>query len=363
MPTHHIIGLMSGSSLDGLDIAHCQFTFDGRPQKGQIRWQILDAETIAYPPEWQARLRKTTTMSPVELLETDADLGRWMGNQVRTFVAQRKLKIDLVASHGHTVFHFPEKGFSLQIGQGNHLAEKCGLPVIFDFRTADIAAGGQGAPLAPVVDEWLLTDYDFFLNLGGIANIACHTRDGFVGYDIIGTNQILDALAGKLNLAYDSGGQLARKGSLNPTLYNQLQKLDFLQQEPPKSLDNQWVRDNMTGPTLAFDDTIPNKMATIVELAAFEIAKEINRLIPYAKHPNHQLLITGGGAHNTYLIERIKHFAPSNLEIIIPTPQLINYKESLLIALLALLRQYGSPNSSPLVTGAGRNTVGGVLTM
>ena len=358
---HHIIGLMSGSSLDGLDIAFCRFEFDESPKKGQIEWQIIESTTIPYSSEWQSRLRKTISMSAPELLETDAALGRWMGQEVKKFIQEKDLDIDLVASHGHTVFHFPEKGFTLQIGHGNHLAENCGLPVIYDFRMADIAAGGQGAPMAPVVDEWLFTDYDFFLNLGGIANIACHTKDGFVGYDVIGANQTLDALAGKLNKPYDKGGQIAASGIINPKLFDQIQDLEFFQDNYPKSLDNQWVVKNMTQPILAFDDTIPNKMATMVELIAVNVGKEINPLLSVAHGSKHQMLVTGGGAHNTFLMEKIRHYCDASLEIIIPEKAIINGKESLLIALLGLLNLYDIPNSSPSVTGADRNSVGGVL--
>ena len=358
--THHIIGLMSGSSIDGLDIAFCRFEFDESPKKGQIQWQIIESTTVPYPINWQNRLRKTTSMSAPELLETDAALGRWMGQEVKKFIHEKELKVDLVASHGHTVFHFPEKGYSLQIGNGNHLAEKCGLPVIYDFRMADIAAGGQGAPLAPVVDEWLFTDYDFFLNLGGIANVACHTKDGFVGYDVIGANQTLDALAGKLDLAYDKGGQIAAQGTINHQLFESIQQIGFFQENYPKSLDNQWVVKNMTQPILAFNDSIPNKMATMVELIAKNIGTEINQLLPIAKREKHQMLVTGGGTHNTFLMEKINHYCDDHIEIIIPKKEIIDSKESLLIALLGLLNFYGVPNSSPTVTGANQNTLGGV---
>ncbi len=358
---HHIIGLMSGSSLDGLDIAFCRFEFDESPKKGQIEWQIIESTTIPYPLDWQIRLRKTISMSPLELLETDAALGQWMGLEVKQFIQEKELDIDLVASHGHTVFHFPEKGYTLQIGHGNHLAENCELPVIYDFRMADIAAGGLGAPLAPVVDEWLFTDYDFFLNLGGIANIACHTQNGFIGYDVIGANQTLDALAGKLELPFDKGGQIAAQGTINPELFDQIQKIDFFQQPYPKSLDNQWVVKNITQPILEYNDTIPNKMATMVELIAKNIGQEINPLLPIALGKKHQLLVTGGGAHNTFLMERIRHYCDDSIEVIIPQKEIINGKESLLIALLGLLNLYDIPNSSPSVTGARRNTLGGIL--
>jgi len=352
---------MSGSSLDGLDIAFCRFEFDDHPKKGKIEWQILESTTIPYPVEWQTRLRKTITMSAQELLETDAALGQWMGQQVKEFIQEKDLDIDMVTSHGHTVYHFPEKGYTLQIGDGNHLAEKCELPVIYDFRMADIAANGQGAPMAPVVDEWLFSNYDFFMNLGGIANISCHTKDGFIGFDVIGANQTLDALAGKAGLPYDKGGKIASQGTINHKLFDEIQQIDFFQAPYPKSLDNQWVAKNMTHPILTFDDTIPNKMATMVELIAKNLGDEINQLLPIASGGKHQMLVTGGGAHNTFLMERIQHYCDSQLEIIIPKKEIIDGKESLLIALLGLLNLYDIPNSSPSVTGATHNTVGGIL--
>lgn len=359
MKKEYILGLMSGSSLDGLDIALCQFSFDEKPEKGQIEWKILEADTIPYSEEWIDRLRKLPTSPSTDLYQADAALGGLFGEMVSQFLTDKNIQPSLVASHGHTIFHYPEKGFTVQIGHGSTLSEKCQIPVLYDLRMSDIAAGGQGAPFAPIVDEWLFPEYDFFLNLGGIANIACKTTNGYIGYDVIGANQTLDALARSIHLDYDHNGLLAKKGQINPVLYQQIQDLPFLQEPHPKSLDNQWVAQNMTQPVLDFDDSVSNKLNTIVEIVAKEIGHNINQLIPFTS--GHQLLITGGGAHNGYLIERIQHYCDPKVKVTIPAKKLINNKESLLIALMGLLYKYKIPNSSPSVTGATHNTIGGVL--
>ncbi len=361
--TKYIIGLMSGSSLDGLDIALCEFRYDTLPQKGKIDWKILKSVTIPYDEDWQIRLRKTPSMSALALAETDAALGQLFGESVANFISniENNIKIDLIASHGHTVFHFPEKGFSTQIGHGAFLAKKCNLPVLYDVRMADIAQGGQGAPLAPVVDEWLFPDYDLFLNLGGIANISAKTKNGFIGFDIFGANQTLDALANQLDLRYDNNGSIASKGRLNNSLYKKLKDLPFLQLPYPKSLDNQWVMNNITQVVVGYSDTIPNKLATMVAVLAEEVASSIEEILPLMPRKNPKLLITGGGAHNRFLIDRIKHHCAKNIEVIIPSKSIINNKESLLMALMGLLHLNNLPNSNPTVTGARNNSVGGVL--
>ncbi len=361
--TKYIIGLMSGSSLDGLDIALCQFDYELLPQKGKVTWKILKSSTIPYEREWQNRLRQTPSMSALALAETDAALGKLFGEMVASFINDIEVEIDLVVSHGHTVFHFPKKGFTTQIGHGSFLAEKCSLPVLYDIRMADIALGGQGAPLAPVVDEWLFPQYDLFLNLGGIANISCQTMNGFIGFDIFGANQTLDALANLLDLPYDKDGALASKGTINNSLYQQLKSLPFLQLPFPKSLDNQWVKTNITDVVLDYSDSIPNKLATMVEVIAEEIAHSIEQILPLMPSKNHQLLVTGGGAHNRFLIDRINYYCDTSIKVVIPSHEIINNKEALLMALMGLLHLHNIPNSNPNVTGARKNSIGGVLVL
>ena len=352
----HIIGLMSGSSLDGIDLALCRFAFDEIPSPRHIDWQIIRAETIPYPPEWHRRLREAPRLSGLELHALDAALGRYFGEAVRTFLQSSEKDCDAVASHGHTVFHFPQRGISVQIGSGHHLAAVCGLPVIYDFRMADIAAGGQGAPLAPVVDEWLLPDYDLCLNIGGIANLSAVVDDRRIGFDIIGANQILDALARRAGHDYDAGGGIAAAGTVLPDLLQQVLADEFLTRPFPKSLGNHHIQEKTLPLFDQYPAAIPDKLATAVEAIARETARQIHVLAPSGPK---RLLVTGGGAHNDYLIARLRHFLDDHIELVRPDKMLIDYKESLLMALLGLLRLYHIPNSLPAVTGARHNTIGG----
>ena len=223
------IGMMSGTSLDGLDIAAVEFSYN------DTKWsfKLKEAETIPYTDELKKRLETAHTLSGIELTNLNAEYGIFLGEQATKFIEQTKFAADLIASHGHTVFHQPENGFTLQIGSGAHLAAKSNCLTICDFRTGDVVLGGQGAPLVPIGDSLLFSEYDYCLNLGGFANISYDKNGVRLAFDNCPVNIVLNPLAEKFGLPYDKNGDLGRKGKVNESLLNKLNALTYYQQQPP----------------------------------------------------------------------------------------------------------------------------------
>ncbi|MBC5774478.1 anhydro-N-acetylmuramic acid kinase [Pontibacter sp. KCTC 32443] len=352
MNTYHVIGLMSGTSLDGLDIAYCRLTYKN---KNWI-YNILNAETLAYNAHWIDSLRGAETAGAQELIALDHAFGRYMGEQVQQFILRHNLSPDFISSHGHTIFHQPEKHISLQIGSGAYLAAHAKLPVVCDFRTLDIALGGQGAPLVPIGDELLFSDYDYCLNLGGISNISFNHNGQRIAYDISACNMLLNVLANEAGLAYDEDGNLARSGKLDTKLLEQLNAPLYFTQPYPKSLGKEWVLENSLKTLTESTATIPDKLHTTCHHIAQQIAGSL--------HPSNQkqrLLATGGGAYNTYLIELLQHYAGTNYSIEVPAPEIVSFKEALVFAFLGVLRWRTENNSLKTVTGASHDSVGGAI--
>ena len=347
MTTHTAIGLMSGSSLDGLDIALVRFHEEGE----HYGFQILQAETLPYPDQWKTLLSEAFHKQPEDLVQLDKDYGKYLGEQVLAFAKKHDAHPDFVASHGHTVFHRPEEHYTLQIGDGQELAKACGLTVINDFRSEDVSKGGQGAPLVPIGDELLFSDYDICLNIGGIANLSYNENGKRIAYDLCIANQALNFLANKNGLAYDRDGEMARNGEVDITLLKQLNKHPFYGQEPPKSLGREFFETYQKA--LLNDLSVPDMLATFVEHIALQIALPISFL------PKGKILCTGGGARNKYLIERLQ--ARTKHEVVVPEKQIIDYKEALVFALLGLLRMEGKTNVLASVTGAESDSCSGKI--
>ncbi|MBL3657007.1 anhydro-N-acetylmuramic acid kinase [Fulvivirga sediminis] len=346
----NVIGLMSGTSLDGLDIAYCHFRLDDQ----QWGFKIIHAETVEYPLEMIEKLMKSTTLSGLQLTQLDHELGSYIGNAVHRFVNKYQVEVDLIASHGHTVFHQPEKGFTLQIGNINDISAKTGLPVIGDFRSLDVAYGGQGAPLVPIGDKLLFSDYDYCLNLGGIANISYENNGQRIAFDISPCNMVLNHLAARLGKSYDHEGGFARSGHVDKELLKQFNNLPFYASPAPKSLGFEWVERNFFPLLEPGQQSTEDLLATCVEHFAFQISRTISK-------PGSRLLITGGGTFNNYLIERItSHSGGRNTEVIIPDKEVIGFKEALIFAFLGVLKITGQSNCMSSVTGASQNTCGGV---
>ena len=348
MKEYNIIGLMSGTSLDGLDMAYVRFF--GKAEKPE--YEILHAECVSYDAEWREKLRGAFYLTAEGITSLDAEYGRFLGDAVRSFAERHEIsdKVDFVASHGHTVFHRPDLGYNLQIGNGAWLHATSGFKVICDFRTLDVAFGGQGAPLVPIGDKLLFGEYDYCLNIGGFANVSFDDHHGRrIAYDLCPVNFCLNRLMRSHGQEYDKDGIVARSGKVNAKLFDALNALSYYHRSAPKSLAQEWVDAELTPLVEGCDDTFENKMATLTEHAAFQISRPFKN--------GGSVLVTGGGAYNTFLCERA--MAYKDFSFVHPAPAIIDYKEALIFAFLGLRRATGLPNCLKTVTGARQDSVSG----
>lgn len=341
---YYAIGLMSGTSLDGLDIAFSCFSLE----KGQWAFEILQAETFPYDELWRDRLRNAPGLSAFELIQLDKYFGAYLGKKVKSFIRKYRVEPDLIASHGHTVFHQPDKRITFQIGSGENICAETGVTTITDFRSMDVALGGQGAPLVPVGDGILFPGYDYCLNLGGFSNISFVHQGERKAFDICPVNIVLNRLCPP----YDTFGHAGRKGQLNPQLLEALSKLEYYSVEPPKSLGKEWLEKEFFPILDSFGLPLNNQLRTVYEHISSQIAV-------HARGSDKKLLVTGGGAKNTFLIELLKQ--KSEAGIIIPDGHVIDFKEALVFAFLGVLRVRGEVNVLSSVTGAERDSCSGVV--
>lgn len=344
-----VIGLMSGTSLDGLDLVCVDF-FQG----DTIDYKIIAADTYSYSDEWQQKLKAAFYFNAPKIEQIHLDYGLYLGDQVNRFIEENVLKdIDFVASHGHTIFHKPDEDYTLQIGDGQLVANRTNLKVICDFRTQDVEFGGQGAPLVPIGDRLLFSDYSHCINLGGFANVSFDSVDGKrIAFDICPVNVILNRYANESGFDYDEGGRIASKGEFNSDLFDALNGIDFYKQHPPKSLGMEWVTSHMDPILKSIDLDAKSILRTYVEHIAYQIAK----VLPNKKT---SIFLTGGGAKNTFLVNRLTDMIAS--KIVIPSDEIIDYKEALIFALLGLLRSQNRVNCLSTVTGAKKDHSSGVI--
>ena len=353
--TWHVIGLMSGTSLDGLDLAYVKFTHN----KG-YDFEILETESLPYSEKWKKRLYEAFRENGEKLTLLDAEYGRYLAGCVNQFRERHRLgKIDLIASHGHTIFHRPEKGYTLQIGEGSVLAAETGLKVICDFRTQDVALGGQGAPLVPIGDELLFSEYDFCLNLGGFANISYNDGSVRKAFDICPVNIVMNEYTRRAGFEYDDRGGMAASGSLDEKLLGALNELPFYSLEDPKSLGYEFVTEEVLPLIDARDLGLEDLLHTFAEHAAMQISQVIDRACEAMGKTNPRILVTGGGAYNDHFISRLEHH--SRARVILPDSRTIEFKEALIFAFLGLLRERGEVNCLKSVTGARRDHSSGVV--
>ncbi len=340
---------MSGTSLDGLDIAYCSF----EQIESKWRYSIIVAETLPYSDEWTSRLSGVENTHALEFVRTDIEYGHLLGKLTSEFIARHNIKPDFIASHGQTIFHQPENRITSQIGRGSCIAAETGLPVVSDFRSLDVALGGQGAPLVPIGDQLLFGQSSFCLNIGGFANISHQKGDKRIAYDIAPANIVLNYLSGKKGMSFDKNGDLARSGVVDPALLAQLNSLAYYQKEAPKSLGKEWVLSNIHPFLSASGLSVEDQLATFCEHIAFQIGKAVSGSC------DEQLLITGGGAHNSFLTGRISNYlAP---QMLIPDKLTIDFKEALVFAFLGLLRWLHINNCLSSVTGARSDSSGGAI--
>jgi len=344
-----VIGIMSGTSLDGLDIAYCHFN------KIEDRWsyEIIKATTIPYSIEWKDRLSRAAHLLSLEFSLLHNEYGRYIGRCINKFISENKVDVDFISSHGHTVFHQPEKYLSVQIGSGAMIAAETHKKVICDFRALDVAYQGQGAPLVPIGDEMLFAEYGSCLNIGGFANISYQKIHKRIAFDVCPANIILNHFAKNAGFEFDKNGHIAKSGNCNNELMNLLNKLPFYALNHPKSLGKEWLEDDFL--PIIYSHKICNEdyLRTLTEHIALQIASEIN------KSGAKKVLVTGGGAFNTFLIELIQSSCKSAIEI--PSADVINYKEALIFAFLGVLRERNENNCLKSVTGAIANNCGGAI--
>ena len=346
---------MSGTSLDGLDLALCEFRYDDADTLKSFK--IVHAETLPYDAERKDTLLKLMQADAEEITHADFEFGHFIGESVRKFLIGNNQLGDFIASHGHTVFHRPEEGYTLQIGHGAAVAAAAGLPTVCDFRSGDVRLGGQGAPLVPIGDELLFSEYDFCLNIGGIANISYEHEGRRIAFDVCPANMILNELAMRAGEEYDRDGIMARSGRVHEALLRKLGEVPYYKKSFPKSLGKEYV-EMFFSPLLS--DTglsVENLLATCVEHTAIQIA-ETCRVVP--KKENAALFVTGGGALNTFLTERIRYHT-GGLNVIVPDMLTVQFKEALIFAFLGVLRIKNKNNCLTSVTGARRDSCGGAL--
>jgi anhydro-N-acetylmuramic acid kinase len=386
---YKVIGLMSGSSLDGLDIAYVHL----QEQAGKWAFEFVQTETLPYPPSWRERLPAAAQMSALDYQLLHTEYGRWLGEAVGRFIETHGLayQVQLIASHGHTVFHLPARGMTAQLGDGAALAAVTGINVVSDLRAMDIALGGQGAPIVPAGERLLFSDYDFFLNLGGIANISrrlgartdgdipagkvpAAVNGAFVAYDICPAGRVLDLLAAREGLSYDEGGVLAAKGSVNEELLECLNALPYYGKPYPKSLANAFGTDTIYPMIIERGLATADALRTYVEHIGMQTAHAVEGLLATGEREvaylrdapgaARRLLLTGGGAHNHFLTGRLRELLqPPGVEPIVPERSLIDFKEALVMALLGVLRWREENNVLASVTGARRDSIGGAVWM
>ncbi len=345
----HIIGVMSGTSLDGIDIAYVSIT-----QDDSYDFSIHQAETIPYTDKEREVLQKAFHSSAEELQKIDVWYGTFLGRTIQDFIQRNQItKLDFIASHGHTIFHNPAENYTLQIGNGAEITAITGYKTICNFRIQDIALGGQGAPLVPIGDRHLFTDYKYCLNIGGFANISFEQENERIAFDICPANIVLNHYVKHLGLPYDDGGKIASTGKIHTPLLEKLNELPFYQNEEPKSLGFEFVKDVIFPIIDEYQLSTEDILCTFIEHIATQISFKIT------SDKNHKMLITGGGAYNQFLVNRIQE--KTETKCVIPSPTIIDYKEALIFAFLGFLKDLGQVNCLKSVTGARKDHSSGVV--
>ena len=369
---YRAVGLMSGSSLDGLDIAYTHLDNNA----GKWSFEIVRAACYEYENEWKNKLQSSIKLNALDYQLLHTAYGHYLGEKVNHFIKENNLQyqVQLIASHGHTTFHMPDKKMTAQLGDGAAIAAVTGINVVSDLRAMDIALDGQGAPIVPIGEKLLFNDFDFFLNLGGIANISYKEKENFIAFDVCPANSILNMLAGESGKKYDDNGAMAAKGNVDKLLLAKLNELEYYGYAYPKSLSNNFGLEIVYPLIKDAGCRIEDALRTYAEHIAQQIKIAANNLLtnnnPFTEKnyklqtTNHKLLLTGGGTFNSFLIERLKNILqPLNIEIIVPEENLIKYKEALIMALMGVLRWREENNVLASVTGASRSSIGGAVWM
>jgi anhydro-N-acetylmuramic acid kinase len=349
MDKYTAIGLMSGTSLDGVDIAACEFILSD----SIWTFKILKSHTYLYLEEWKTKLASLPSADALTLSYYNMEYGHLLGKLTRSFLSNTNFHPDLIASHGHTIFHQPANGLTVQIGSGSAIAAETGLPVICDFRSADVALGGQGAPLVPVGDRLLFAEFDACLNLGGFANVSMEYKGERIAFDICPVNIVLNRIATRLGLEFDKDGIIARSGNVDIDLLEQFDNLGYYKQKWPKSLGREWLEQEFLPLADSYTGPVENLMRTVCE----HVAVQVTHSVPV--HRGSKVMVTGGGAHNLFLMERIRIKSKQNW--VVPGDEWVDYKEALVFAFLGVLRWRNEPNIFRSVTGSRINHSSGAI--
>ena len=345
-----VVGVMSGTSLDGVDLAHIVFTV----KNNNWKFEIVDSETVSYTSDWLNKLKIAVAFSASALETLNQDYTLLLATIISDFVKRKHLKnLDAVCSHGHTIVHQPQNGITLQIGNLPQIASLIHQTVVCDFRVQDVQLGGQGAPLVPIGDQILFPEYDYCMNLGGFSNVSFEQNKQRIAFDISPVNTVLNFYANQLGLDYDDKGSISRTGICNQNLLNELNVLNFYQKTPPKSLGFEFVKETILPIINSYSIAIEDKLHTFTEHAALQIALAL-------PNKNASIFITGGGAYNDFLLERIQFHLPQ-MKLIIPTAKILEFKEALIFALLGVLKLRGEINVLSSVTGAKKDHSSGVI--
>ncbi len=346
---YNVIGVMSGTSLDGIDLVYVTFEFEQTWQ-----FKIIHTETVAYNNYWHEILKNLVSYSLKELQQIDEDYTVYLSNIIKNFIEKNNINdVDAICSHGHTALHQPENKLTYQIGNLPNMARLVNNKVVCDFRVQDVEFGGQGAPLVPIGDQLLFSEYNYCINLGGFANISFDHKSKRIAYDICPVNIVLNYYVKQLGFNFDDEGKIASTGTVNNELLEQLNALDFYKESPPKSLGLEWVNTNIFPLIDSFELDVKNVLRTFVEHVAIQILKVTNG------DANASLLITGGGAYNTFLIESIK--SRSSNKIVTPSNDIIEFKEAIIFGFLGVLKLRNETNCLQSVTGANKDHSSGKI--
>jgi len=348
--TYNVIGVMSGTSLDGVDLAYINFLIENE----KWSFQILKSETVSYSENWVNQLKNAVDFSASELEKLNEEYTNLLAGIISNFIQKNTIEnLDAVCSHGHTILHQPQNGFTLQIGNLPKIAQLTHQKVVCDFRVQDVKLGGQGAPLVPIGDGILFSEYDYCLNLGGFSNVSFEEGNSRIAFDISPVNTVLNFYANQLGFAYDDQGKISRTGKISDELFAELNALDFYKKAYPKSLGFEFVKTIIFPIIEKYAISIEDKLRTFTEHIALQIALALPK-------KNGSILVTGGGAYNTFLMERMQFHLP-NIKIEIPDAKTIEFKEALIFALLGVLKLRGEINVLASVTGASENHSSGVI--
>lgn len=358
---YRTIGIMSGSSLDGLDIAFVEF----HENAGKWQYEVQAATTYAYSNEWVTQLKKATALSAIDYQLLHTAYGHYIGEQINAFIEENQLqyKVQVIASHGHTIFHVPAKKMTAQLGDGAAIAAVTGINVVSELRAMDMALGGQGAPIVPIGEKLLLGQYPLFLNLGGIANLSSNHPEKYIAFDICPANRVLNMLAAKAGKDYDEGGALAASGTVNEGLLKMLNELQYYHMPYPKSLANDFGTD-VVYPLAQKAGKPEDALRTYVEHIALQVRNAVQLVGADCGQEGkaHSLLVTGGGAHNSFLVSRLQALLQElNVTVEVPGRELIDFKEAIIMALIGVLRWREEKNVLSSVTGSRRDSIGGAV--